>query len=187
MLWIKDGAPLTICCPKNRFLQRCVRSGKYKEFVLKFDYTITMCGFPIDYNGLFMGVRHDSAQHWYAKEFLAQLYPFEYGMGDKAYVGVPHMYCEHKKPTGGELTCEESMDNLFIQHYRGRNEHLIREMRSRKKCFATAWRGSFSLLSAITRFAAHMTGLQERMKGPRYDVYGPWPVCSEKVFRLYGK
>ena len=29
-----------------------------------------------------------------------------------------------------------------------------------------------------------MTGLQERMKGPRYDCYGPWPVCDSRTFRV---
>ena len=38
----------------------------------------------------------------------------------------------------------------------------------------TRWRGSYSLLAAVTKVAAHMVGLQERMKGPRYDCYGPW-------------
>ena len=26
-----------------------------------------------------------------------------------------------------------------------------------------------------------MVGLQERMKGPRYDVFGPWPVCPRHI------
>ena len=72
--------------------QRLVRSGKYCDFVLKFDYTITISGFPIDYNGLFMGVRHDSEMHRIATRFRRQLYPWEFGLGDKAYIGWPHLY-----------------------------------------------------------------------------------------------
>ena len=44
-------------------------------------------------------------------------------------------------------------------------EHLIREMRGGKQALSQKWRGSFSLLSAIARIAAHMTGLQERILG----------------------
>ena len=33
-------------------------------------------------------------------------------------------------------------------------------------------------LSAVMRLTVHMSTLQERMKGPRYDVYGPWPHWS---------
>ena len=33
----------------------------------------------------------------------------------------------------------------------------------------STWRGSYMFASAVN-------GLEERMKGPHYDVYGPWPV-----------
>ena len=38
-----------------------------------------------------------------------------------------------------------------------------------RMALCTTWRGSFTLLAAVMRIAAHMVGLQERMKGPRYD------------------
>ena len=88
---------------------------------------------------------------------------------------------------GGDLTAAEKAHNNLLQHYRGRNEHLIRETRVGKKIFAQPWRGCFSQLSALARIAAHMTGLQERMKGPRYDVYGPWPVVDDYTFRTFPK
>ena len=47
------------------------------------------------------------------------------------------------------------------------------------------WRGSFSLLAAIMKISARMLGLEERMKGPRYDVFGPWPVCPAHVVDMY--
>jgi hypothetical protein len=46
-----------------------------------------------------------------------------------------------------------------------------------RMALCTKWRGSFSLLAAIMKIAVHMVGLEERMKGPRYDVFGPWPAC----------
>ena len=33
----------------------------------------------------------------------------------------------------------------------------------------STWRGSYMFASAVN-------GLEERMKGPHYDVYDPWPV-----------
>ena len=63
----------------------------------------------------------------------------------------------------------------------------VRQMEAGKKVFSERFRGSFSLLSALTRLAAHMTGLQERMKGPRYDVYGPWPVVDDRTFHAFPK
>ena len=46
-------------------------------------------------------------------------------------------------------------------------------------------RGSMDLLAAIMKIAAHMVGLQERMKGPRYDVFGPRPVCADNIADMY--
>ena len=78
---------------------------------------------------------------------------------------------------GKNLTHEQRQFNLTVQHYRGRVEHLISEVVDRRMALCTKWRGSFSLLAAVLKIAVHMVGLQERMKGPRYDVFGPWPVC----------
>ena len=54
-----------------------------------------------------------------------------------------------------------------------------------RKALSTTWRGSFSLLAAVMKISAHMVGLQERMKGPRYDVFGPWPVCPPHIAAQY--
>ena len=68
-----------------------------------------------------------------------------------------------------------------VQHYRGRVEHLIGQVVDNRMALCTTWRGSFTLLAAVMKIAAHMVGLQERMKGPRYDVFGPWPVCPPHI------
>ena len=83
------------------------------------------------------------------------------------------------------MSAEQLEWNLTLQHYRGRVEHLIAELKRRRRTLDSTWWGSFSLLAAIMKIAAHMVGLQERMKGPRYDVYGPWPVCPPHIAALY--
>ena len=75
--------------------------------------------------------------------------------------------------------------NTTLQHYRGRGEHLIAELKQSRASLNTCWRGSFSMLAAIMKIAAHMVGLQERMKGPRYDVFGPWPVCPPHIAAMF--
>ena len=75
--------------------------------------------------------------------------------------------------------------NLTLQHYRGRVEHLIGDLVKSCKALNTKWRGSYSLFAAIMKICAHMHGLEERMKGPRYDVFGPWPVCPAHVVAAY--
>ena len=99
-----------------------------------------------------------------------------------AYVGEAEMLTEFK---GDGLSSSQVEWNHTLQHYRGRVEHLISEMVQSRKALNTRWRGSFSLLAAIMKITAHMVGLQERMKGPRYDVFGPWPVCPAHIVAQY--
>ena len=65
--------------------------------------------------------------------------------------------------------------NNILQFYRARNEHLIGDLSKGRKALSDKWRNSFMLCTAVNMIATHMFALQERMKGPHYDVYGPWP------------
>ena len=47
------------------------------------------------------------------------------------------------------------------------------------------WRGSFALLRAVVDLSVQLEALQERMRGPRYDVVGPWPVCPSDIAEVY--
>ena len=159
-------------CSQNRFLQRALKSGKYKEYVVKFDYAVGLAsGMPVDYAGLHIGTRHDSRTFKENLALRAAIFDWEFWLGDKAYIGIPEFLTEFK---GSNLCVEKIEWNLMLQHYRGRNEHLIAEMKQPRAAINTRWRGSYSLLNAITKIVAHMVGLQERMKGPRYDCYGSW-------------
>ena len=146
-------------------------------------YTIAVGpGFPIHYSGPHIGTRHDARLFQECRFLQARIKPWEYGLGDKAYVGEPQIITEFK---GNNLTAAQHEFNLTLQHYRGRVEHLIGELVLQRKTLNTKWRGSYSLLAAIMKISAHMVGLQERMKGPRYDVFGPWPVCPPHIVAAY--
>ena len=178
-----DGFPITVCQPANRFVARLLRSGKYKEYVVKGVLTIALGpGFPIDYSGPHIGVRHDARLWKEDLRLLSRIKPWEYGLGDKGYVGCPQIITEWK---GNGLTQRQTKFNLTLQRYRGRVEHLISEMVQARRALNSRWHGSFSLLAAVMKITAHMVGLQERMKGPRYDVYGKWPVCPPHIAALY--
>ena len=73
----------------------------------------------------------------------------------------------------------------MLQFFRGRNEHLVAEIKQGRKALCTQWRGSFLGLAAVLRIVVHMVALQERMLGPRYDCFGPWPVCPDSIVRRY--
>lgn len=81
-----------------------------------------------------------------------------------------------------DLSQLQILHNQVMKPYRARAEHLIAEVvEPRETLHSSKFRGDFDLLAAITKIAVHMVGLQERMKGPRYDVFGPWPVCPDTV------
>ena len=127
-------------------------------------------GFPIRYTGPHIGVRHDARIFQEDRFLQARIKPWEYGLGDKAYVGQRQIITEWK---GRNLSLEKQRFNKTVQHYRGRVEHIIGQVVDNRMALCTTWRGSFTLLAAVMKIAAHMVGLQERMKGPRYDVFGP--------------
>ena len=58
-------------------------------------------------------------------------------------------------------------------------------------CVTKFWHENFARgrarekLAAIMKIVAHMVGLQERMRGPKYDVFGPWPVAPPNILAAY--
>ena len=92
------------------------------------------------------------------------------------------MLCEWK---GSYLDAQQIEFNRIVQHYCGRVEHVIAAIVGGRNALCTKWRGSIALLAAILKIAVHMVGLQERTKGPRYDVFGPWPVCPPHIAAMY--
>eukprot|EP00966_Prymnesium_polylepis_P047217 1093096-Prymnesium_polylepis.1 len=75
-----------------------------------------------------------------------------------------------------------------VQHYRGHNEHLIREMEAGKKSSLSAFAAPFPssrCTHPVSRTHDGVTGAHEG--SPIRDVYGPWPVVSEETFRAFPK
>ena len=90
----------------------------------------------------------------------------------------------------GASIYEAEVEAFAEEHARvptSRNEHLVAELVQANAALNTRWRGSFALLAAIARLSMHMTGLQERMRGPRYPCYGPWPMHPELQLQYCSK
>ena len=61
LTYAPDGFPVRVWRPSNRFLARLLKSGKYKDVVVKGHLTIAIGpGFPIHYTGPHIGTRHDA-------------------------------------------------------------------------------------------------------------------------------
>jgi hypothetical protein len=177
-----DGFPIHVCCSSNKWVARLTKSKKYQDWVVKADLGITLTGFVVDYS-LQLGVRHDARMWMEHSVRRARMHPWEYALGDKAYVGCPEFLTEYKDY--GNMTAAQYRWNNILQFYRARNEHAVMEVKTGRHSLDTKWRGSFIGLAAILKIVVHMVALQERMKGPKYDCFGPWPVCPDSIVARY--
>ena len=178
-----DGFPIQVGGSGNKWVSRLTKSKKYGTHVVTADLGIMLAsGCPVDYS-LQLGVRNDSRKWMDHKSRRARMYPWEYALGDKADVGCPEFLSEFKDY--GSLKDDELRWNDTLQFFRGRNEHLVAAVKHGRHALDTTWRGSFAGLAAVLRIVMHMVTLQERMLGPRYDCFGPWPVCPDSIVRRY--
>lgn len=176
-----DGFPINVCTSSNPWVARLTHSGKYGCSVVKCDLGISLCGHIVNYTGPHVGVRNDSRMWMEHPARRASMYPWEWALGDKAYVNCPEFICEHKRQPRQQLTPAQLSFNDMLQFYRGRNEHEVAAVKCGRAALHGQWRGSLAGLAAIVRIAVHLVALQSRMAGPRYDCYGPWPVCRNAI------
>jgi hypothetical protein len=143
-------------------VRRLTKSKKYGCHVVTADLGIMLGpGFPVDYS-LQLGVRNDSRKWNEHTARRARMYPWEYAVGDKAYVGCSEFITEFKD--FGRLSEEQRDWNDMLQFFRGRNEHLVAAIKHGRKALDTKWRGSFLGLAAVLRIVVHMVALQERIR-----------------------
>ena len=76
------------------------------------------------------------------------------------------------------------MIDIILSH-KIRNEHQVSFVKDGRAALDTRWRGSYDGLCAVLRLVVHLCALEERMIGPRYDVFGPWPVCPDHIVQRY--
>ena len=180
-----SGFPIQCGGSSNKWVSRLTKSKKYGTHVVTADLGIMLGpGFPVDYS-LQLGVRNDSRKWMGHTARRARVYPWEYALGDKAYVGCPEFLSEYKDY--GSLDDNKRAWNDQLQFFRGRNEHLVAAIKHGRNSLSTTWRGSFLGLASVLRIVTHMVALEERMLGPRYDCFGPWPVCPDEIVRRYAK
>ena len=83
---------------------------------------------------------HDSKIYSYSQH-EHPLQPWEWVLGDLAYIGNDRCITKIKKPNGGSLTDEQRLYNCITGHYRARAEHAVRHIRFHQR-FSTPWRSS---------------------------------------------
>ena len=94
-------------CPQAPPASRLPTRHRYTEYVVKGEMVNTLCGFPIEHTGGHVAIRHDARMHKENEERRDRIKPWEWWLGDKAYVGCSEFLTEFKKPIGGQLTPEQ--------------------------------------------------------------------------------
>jgi len=110
----------------DKDFRRATRSGKYKQFVLKFQMICNLAGVPLKVSGPHAGVRSDIEIF---RENKPAVGPLERGLGDKAYYGDNDVEPPYKKAKGGSLTEHQLKYNIVHSWVRATVEHSIWQMK----------------------------------------------------------
>ena len=73
----------------------------------------------------------------------------------------------------------------MLSDYQAHSCSTVAEVKDGCAALETRWRGSYAGLCAVVLLVMHMCALEQRMLGPHYDVFGPWPVCPDGIVKRY--
>jgi hypothetical protein len=99
--------------------------------------------------------------------------PWEWWLGDGAYVANNQMLAFHRKSKGGEFSGKNLEMNGIIAHYRSRIEHINHLMKAHQ-ILKRINNLSITLLTAAYFVIAHTTNIHLH-KHLRYESFGNWP------------
>lgn len=131
---------------------------------------ITFTGVIVHYSGLHIGTMHDAP---ILRENPPQFEPWEWGIGDGAFIGNPNILVAFQNQEGKQLNDDQLHFNGWFNYWRGRVEHIIGEVKNHDM-LSGVFRGSFVLLHAATRLTVHLTNVKIKLNPPRYETVGPW-------------
>ena len=163
------------------------KSKKYQHFVFKCDLGIMAWpGLIVNYAGLQLRVRNVTFACGTTIESVAVECTFGSGMwATRCMMAAPNSLHSSRIMVLSLVSNWRGMSNDMLQFYRGRNEHMVSVVKDGRAALDTRWRISYHLLCAVVRLVMHMCALEQRMLGPRYDVFGSWPVCPDHIVRRY--
>eukprot|EP00026_Physarum_polycephalum_P011249 Phypoly_transcript_11456.p1 GENE.Phypoly_transcript_11456~~Phypoly_transcript_11456.p1 ORF type:complete len:177 (+),score=4.07 Phypoly_transcript_11456:606-1136(+) len=173
MWYFQDSTifPLRVQVPVDRELARALYNPKYKHCVYKCQLGIDFLGRIIICTGPHLGLCYDG--HIWSRTGAQKLLPWEWWLGDGAYVAEPQVLSPCRKPPSRELNERELELNAVISHYRARVEHTNHLMESHA-ILKGVFRAGISLLSDALFVIAHTTNMYIH-KSLRYPTFGNWP------------
>lgn len=169
---IFDGTNINVLNVRaDKKLQRLLFSGsKYNHCCVKIMIGITFMGTIVHYTGPHAGTLHDEK---ILQQHPPDFEPWEWGLGDGAFLSNPHILVKHIQPAGGLLTKPQVTINTIFNYWRLRVEHIIGEIK-RHDMFDGVFRGSYVTLKSAIDLTVNMTQIKIKLSLPRYRTLGPW-------------
>jgi len=127
--------------------------------------------------GPHLGVCYDG--HIWKRTGAKLLLPWEWWIGDGAYISQKQFLYPHRVPPNGSLTAEQILTNTIISHYRARVEH-INHLFEQHGVFRGKFRGGIALLSSAFYVIAHTTNIELRKENRTYI----WSLGSYLILDL---
>ena len=125
---IVDSFETPVPRPSIEPKQKDFYSGKKKDHTLKTEILIHVEGDILDIDPGYRGPKSDKKLHEQSE--VAKQFPKATVLGDLGYQGLEGAELPHKKPRGGELSCEEKEENRAFSSVRVRVEHSIRRVKA---------------------------------------------------------
>lgn len=137
---VLDGTDCPIQRPLNNEIQRQFYSGKHKKHTIKYEVGVqSISGNIVWISGGLPGSIHDLTMARIGN-IQSYLFPFEYVLADKAYIGEEQFITPIRSPQ----TEEEELYNRIISTHRITVEHTIGRLKN-FNCLSHKWRHNILL------------------------------------------
>lgn len=137
---IIDGTDCPIQCPLDNNIQRLFYSGKHKKHTIKYEIGVHKnTGNLVWISGGLPGSIHDLTMSRIGNT-RSHLFPFEYILADKAYIGED----QYITPIRSPQTPEEEIYNRILNEHRVKVEHGIGRLKF-FNCLSHKWRHNILL------------------------------------------
>ena len=144
--------------------------SKYNHCCVKIILGVTFMGTIVHYTGPHIGTMNDNV---ILQRYPPAMEPWEWALGDGAFLNNWHVLVKFQQPANGLLTPEEVYFNVIFNYWRLRVEHIIGEVKNHDM-FMGVFRGSNILLKAALDLTVHLTNIKLKMALPRYVTCGSW-------------
>lgn len=126
------------------------------------------------WTGPHLGVTHD-ATIWNSTWDVHPMYWWEYWLADLGYIGCLGLLVKFvQRHLPWPMTRRQKLYNNLQEFYRNRVEQIVSVVKAHRIFKRGVYQGNFEQLEMVLTLVGHVTALELRMFGPRFQTCGPW-------------